>query len=303
MKFAHKGELARYYSMPKEFVGPEAADDLFRVHEALVQNESSFGYLFAAGSAAAESGLMAYNTPIGERHDRIDAARKAWLGAQDAFLFKHITEDWNEARMMCQPDKVQVQLSFIDIYHEMVDGYVEESTLGRLHATLVRLASHNKELHDYSDAIGDWSTAAGRRGLGYEIGTHLPVTRLGCPSFFTVPSTARADHGGTMGRQTHDVRLIQQTHGVIKWCVPFEVKPTDYYSEDYDSALVRGRVELLMPSSLHPLELADYALAELEGTISEQHLGELDDITSRVLRLAKDYRAREEFDTLVLQSA
>lgn len=303
MKFPHQNELARYYSMPKEFVGPDTADDLFRMSKLLAKNERSFGYLFAAGSAAAESGLLAYDTPSDERHDRIDTAKKAWQKSQDAFLFSHMNEGWNEARMMCVPDRVQTQLAYIDIYHEMVDGYVEESTIGRLHATLVRLATLNKELHDYSDAIGDWTTATSRRGLGYEHGTLLTVTRLGCPSLFTIPSTARADHGGTAGDKAHDVRLIQQTHGVIKWCVPFEVKPTGYYSDQYTSAFVRGRVELLMPSSLQPLELADYMQAELDGTITQQHLGELDDITSRVLGLAKDYRGREEFSSQVLRSA
>lgn len=303
MKFPYQSELTRYYSMPKEFVGPEAADDLFAIYEKLAQNERAFGYLFAAGSAAAESGLLAYEAPNSERHARINAAKEAWQRAQDAFLFSHIDQDWSEARMMCVPDRVQVQLSYIDIYHEMVDGYVEETTLGRLHASLVKQATHNKELHDYADAIGDCGTAAGRRGIGYELGTLLTVTRLGCPSLFTVPSTARSDHGGSMGEQAHDVRLIQQSHGTINWWVPFEVKPTELHSERYTSAFVRGRVELLMPSSLQPLELANYMQAELDGTISEAHLGELDDITSRVLGLAKDYRAREELEALTLQIA
>lgn len=303
MKTQHKSELAHYYNMPKDFVGPAEADILFSMSEKIAQNEKSFGYLYAAGSAAAESGLLAYDTPRDERHDRIDAARAAWQKAQDVYIFNHFNEGMGEGRLMSVPDRVNVQLAYIDIYHEMVDGYVEETTLQNLHATLVRSAVHNKELHDIADTTGDWTTATARRGLGYELGTLLPVTRLGCPSLFTIPATARADHGGFMARKAHDVRLIQQSHGVIKWCVPYEVKPTGYYNDNYDSAFVRGRVELLMPSSLHPLEIAEYMQDELNGTISAQHLGELDEITSRVLALARDYRAREEFGVLRLESA
>lgn len=303
MRALHQGELARYWNMPKEFVGPSEADDLFYISQKLAQNEHAYGYMFAAGSAAAESGLLALDASNGVRHERVEAARKYWQKAQDAFLFKHINENWNEARLMCVPDKVHVQMMYLEIYHEMIDGYIEEKSIGRLHASLVRLASLNKELHDYSEAIGDWSTAVARRGIGYEVGTHLTVTRLGCPSFFTIPASARADHGEYFARKTHDVRLIQQSHGIINWWVPYEVKPTDFYSEDYDSAFIRARVELLMPSSLNPLELADYMQAELDGTISAQHFAELDDVTSRVLSLAKDYRARESFNGLLAQSA
>lgn len=283
--------------MPKDFVGPEGADDLFEIYKGLVAKES-FGYLFAAGSAAIESGLLAYNTPVFERHERIDAGRKAMQGAQDAFLFNHIASGWSESRMMCLPDRVQSHLSYMDIYHEMVDGFVEERTLGKLHATLVNLATSNKNLHDVSENTGDWSAAMSRRGLGYELETLLTITRLGCPSLFTIPSTVRSDHGGSYAEQTHDVRLIQQSHGVINWWVPFEVKPTEYYSERYQSAYVRGRVELLMPSSIKPLELAEYMQAELNGTITSEQLNGLDDITSRVFSLAKDYRAREEYNFL-----
>ena len=292
-------EIERYLQMPKDFVGPEKADDLFSLSLNIISGPESFRNLFVAGSAMAESGLIGTESSVEDRHARIETAKDLWIKAQDSFLFNHIADDWSESKLFVMPDRVQTQLMYLDLYHDMVDGFVEETTLGFLHANLVSLARRNKELHDGAEQEGDVSGFIARRGLGYELNSLMSVTRLTCPSLFAIPSTARADHGGFMGEHTHDARLIQQTHGTINWCVPIEVKPTSYHSDDYIVPLLSGREELLLPSSINPLELVLFMEAEINGTITAQQREELDTITSRILGIARDYRGRCELEQLI----
>jgi len=294
MKFPHQEELARYNQMPKDFVGPTEADVLFSMHEAMMNAHDSWSYLYVAGSAAAESGLMATHLDKDERHDRIDAAESAWREAQDRFIFKHHTDEWSNSKRYSIPDRIEMHRLFCVLYHDMVDENVTATTMQRLHQNLIHLAAANIVEHDDATLIGDYGAIAMRRGLAYELGTLMTITRLMCPSFFAIPATARADHGGFFPEQTHDVRLIQQSWGEVQWCVPYEVKPADGpYTERYRSAFVRGRVELLLPSSSEPLDLTRYMDAEQKGTLPPQHVRELNEITSRVLTLAGDYKKRQ----------
>lgn len=294
MKFSHQRALARYYSMPKEFVGPHQADDLISMHETLGLAKKSWSYQFVAGSAAAESGLIGTNLDSSERHARIRAADKSWKRAQDGFISNHLQQDWSESRLYTIPDRIEMHRSYLELYHDMADGAVRIGTLEKTHHRLVQIAMSNKYHHDIAEATGDYPTMVNRRGLAYELGTLLTITRLKCPSLFTVPVPARADHGEYFPDKTHDVRLIQQSWGQINWCIPYEVKPTAHERWDhYESALVRGRVELLMPATTEPLEIATYMYEEENGGISAQHLDGLDEITSRVLRLAQDYKIRQ----------
>lgn len=299
----HQRELARYYQMPKEFVGPQAADDLISMHEALRSAESSWSYLFVAGSAAAESGLMATHLDESERHARLETANRTWTEAQHEFFKAHIEDDWSEGRRYTIPDRIEMNRAYLPLYHDMVDGAVMEETIASTHARLVSLAVANVEYHDIAEATGDYGTMVYRRGLAYEMSTLLTGTRLRSPSFFTIPVPARADHGEHFPERTHDVRLIQQTWGTIRWSVPYEVKPSDNLKNcRYESALVRGRVELLMPSCTEPWEIARYMQQEVDGTISAQHLAELDEITSRVLRLALEYKRRQSLAGVALSA-
>jgi hypothetical protein len=276
--------------MPKDFVGPSEADDLFTIYEKLSRADYSYGYLFAAASAAAESGLMATHLSSDERHFRLQCADEAWQDAQAVFLDKHGAKGWSEAKLEAIPDRVEMNRIYMPMYHDLVDGNMREVTISKTHERLVKLGLKNLRLHDGAEEVNDPSGFVIRRGLGYELCTLMTVTRLKCPSFFAIPATARADHGTYHGEETHDVRLIRQSWGKIEQCVPYEVKPSDGTTRDrYKSAFVRGRVELMMPSATHPMELATYMGQELRGDISLEHFAELNEITSRVLRQAVDY--------------
>lgn len=294
MKFRHQRELARYYSMPKDFVGPVEADDLFSMHEAMRDADRSWWYQFVAGSAAAESGLMATHLTPTERHERLTSADRAWSDAQDRFIVDHLQDGWSEARLYTIPDRIQMHRVYLDLYRDMVDGGILDETIAATHNRLVGLAVSNLDQHDSAERDGDYAAVMYRRGLGYELGTILTLTRLQCPSIFAIPVPARADHGAHFPEKTHDVRLVQQSWGEVNWTIPYEVKPVDSeHTDRYESALVRGRVELLMPSADGPLELARYMQEEIDGTITPQHLAELDEITSRVFRLAQEYKRRQ----------
>lgn len=290
MKFPHRGELARYHTMPKDFVGPSEADDLFSIYEKLKLADHSSGYLIAAASAAAESGLMAIYRSTDERHYRLLSADIAWQDAQNAFFDKHGRKGWSEGRLEAIPDRIEMNRLFLPLYHDFVDGNVREDTLLATHRNLVKLGTKNYSYHAEAEDTDDQVTYCTRSGLGYELGTLMTVTRLGCPSFFAIPTTERADDGSYYREETHDVRLIRQSWGRIESCIPYEVKPSDGYNrERYRSAYVRGRVELMMPSATQPLDLVTYMDQELCGRISFEHLAELNEITSRVLRQAVDY--------------
>ena len=293
MKFPYQREFLRYNQMPKDFVGPREADVLIAMHDEMRKAEHSWMYQFVAGSAAAESGLMATHLTPQERHRRLSSADKAWKAAQDGFLGNHFTSEWSEAQLYTVPDRIEMHRTFLELYRDMVDGDVKATTLDSTHRRLVSLANANLDAHNTAEENGEYGAMVYRRGLAYELGTILTITRLGCPSLFAVPVPARADHGEYYPHDTHDVRLVQQSWGEINWCIPYEVKPVDPKEPDrYDSALVRGRIELLMPSTTEPLDIVRYMQEEVEGTISDQHLAELDEITSRVFRLAQDYKQR-----------
>lgn len=303
MKFPHQRELARYYQMPKDFVGPTEADDLISMHEAIRGAERSWSYQFVAGSAAAESGLMATHLPAPERYQRLRSADQAWKTAQDGFINAHFIEDWSEARLYTIPDRIEMHRIYLELYRDMVDGEVRVDTIAQTHQQLVSLANANLNHHNNAEQAGDYGAMIYRRGLAYELGTILTITRLGCPSLFTVPVPARADHGEYYPEKTHDVRLVQQSWGEVNWCIPYEVKPvTPRLADRYDSALVRGRIELLMPSTTEPLDIVRYMQQEVEGTISSQHLAELDEITSRVFRLAQDYKRKQRLASTALSA-
>jgi hypothetical protein len=188
------------------------------------------------------------------------------------------------------PDRVEMNRLFVPVYHDLVDENVREVTLARTHHRLIKLGLKYIRIHDRALRQGDISGFVMRRGLGYELGKLMNITRLNCPSFFAIPASARADHGAFYREETHDVRLIRQSWGSIEQCIPYEVKPNDGMTRDrYRSAFVRGRVELMMPSATQPLDLALYMEEEENGTISAEHYGELNEITSRVLRQAVDY--------------
>lgn len=293
MKFPYQREFARYNQMPKDFVGPREADVLIAMHDEMRKAEHSWMYQFVAGSAAAESGLMATHLSFDERHRRLNSADKAWKAAQDGFLANHFTHDWSEEKLYTIPDRIEMHRTFLPLYRDMVDGDVKPMTLGSVHQRLVSLANANLDAHNEAEQTGDYGAVVYRRGLAYELGTILTITRLGCPSLFAVPVPARADHGEYFPEKTHDVRLIQQSWGEINWCIPYEVKPvTPKQADRYESALVRGRIELLMPSTTEPLDIVRYMKEEVDGTLSDQHRTELDEITSRVFRLAQDYKRK-----------
>ena len=303
MKYVNRDQLARYHQLPKEFVGPLEADDLFFIHDALKDASYSSTYLYTAGSAAAESGLIASHLTNDERHYRIDCADKIWKQAQDAFIKRHIEDDWSESKILTIPDRIEMSRIYNPLYHDMIEGNVRQETIEKTHHRLIRLGLLNLKRHDQAEQISDFGALMMRRGLAYELGTLMTATRLVCPSFFAIPATARADNGEHFPEETHDVRLIHQSWGQIKSCIPYEVKPTDgKYRHRYRSAYVRGRVELLMPSSTNPLDLVRYMAEEQQGTISNQHRAELNEITSRVLRQAEDYKNRMPLGAKALDS-
>ena len=293
MKFVHRAELSRYNQIPKDFVGPLGADDLYSIHEKLRQNDSSPYYLYIAGSATAESGLMATHLSNDERHARIEEANQLWKQAQETFILRHINDGWTETKLRTVPDRIEMNRIFLPLYHDMVDGNVRQPSSKVLHERLARLACANLRDHDKALEAEDFGALSFRRGLGYELCTHLTISRLRCPSFFTVPAPARADDGTHFASETHDVRLIHQSWGSIKTCIPYEVKSTDRDSlVRYKSALVRGRIELQVPNSEHPLELAAYIQQEINGDIDPIREKQLDTITSNVLHEAQKYRQK-----------
>lgn len=156
-----------------------------------------------------------------------------------------------------------------------------------------RLAVDNLvQLQHAQDARSNGNVAT-RVGFANELGTLMTITRLGCPSFFAIPAIIRADNGNYHKKATHDVRIIQQSWGTINSCIPYEVKTSDKpRDDDYDAALVRGKVELLMPSARDSLDLAVYMDQERKGIISSDHARELNEVTSRVLKLALEYKRR-----------
>ena len=291
MKFIHRSELERYHQIPKDFVGPEAADDLFSIYDKLRLAEHSSTYLYTAGSAAAEAGLMANDAPRDVRHARLHDADTIWQKAQESFINAHINDDWSEAKLLSIPDRIEMNRIFISLYHDFVDGCVREATIEKTHERLVRLGMLNTRRYEIAKDSNDSGGVSMRRGLGYKLGTLMTITRLKCPSFFAIPATARADHGAYHPSETHDVRLVHQSWGTILSCVPYEVKPCEgQHRERYSSALVAGRVLLLMPSSTDALDLALYMDKEQRNTLTPHLLQELNEITSRVLSEAVGYK-------------
>lgn len=284
----HIRELNRYNHLPKQFVSAHKADELFLTYERLSKIGRSSTYLYTAGSAAAESGLMAIDKSPDERHFRIECAADIWQEAQLTHINKHMFDGWSEAKLYAAPNRIEMHRIFVPLYHDMIDGAVREETMDQIHELLVRLGVENLRQHDSEAARRDGSISV-RRGLGYELGSLMSITRLRCPSFFAIPATARADHGLAYPEDTHDGRLIRQSWGTIEECIPFEVKPNDgTYRDRYKSAFIRGRVELSIPESTNPLALASYLHREQTGTADASELAILNEITSRVLRQSED---------------
>ena len=304
MKFIHRGEVARYNKIPKDFVGPLQADDLFLIAEKLKKSEDSVVCLNTAASAAAESGLMATHLSEDERHARLHSADEIWQRAQHVFIERHINDGWTESKLLSVPDRIEMNRLFLPLYHDFVEGNVKDFTAEKTHERLTRLGMANIRRFTTAQQLGDMGATSMRLGLGNEIGTILPISRLKCPSFFAIPATARADNGTHHRDQTHDVRLVHQSWGNIISCVPYEVKSGSYTHEDrYESAVIAGKIHLQMPSSANTLELALFIDQEQRGVISQQHLDELNEITSRVLREAVNYKNRSSLGSKALVAA
>ena len=285
-KFAPHPMLTRYNQIPKHFVEPELADELFFISTKLAREKPYPSYLFVAGSAAAESGLVATNISPEERHSRVHIAEQLWSQAQQRYIELHCNDGWTESKVTAFTDRIQAHRIFVPLFHDLINGCVEERTSEVLHERLVRLANRNLDLYLSSFDAHDYGGASGRKGLSAELGVIGSITRLNCPTYFAMPTTARGDDGTYFGDKVHDVQVISQSWGSIRSATPIEVKQSGLYrrGDRYSSTYVSGRVHLNMPSSESPHFLCRYLKKELQGTATPQEISELNDVTSNVLR-------------------
>lgn len=282
--FTPHPELSRYNAMPKHFVGPEAADDLFSIYHTLSEEKPYPSYLYVAGSAAAESGLIGTHLLEVERHRRVQRAREAWLNAQTLYIERHVDEEWTEAKLTAFTDRVEAQIIYTNLLHDMINGHVRQETIDTVHYNLIRLAVRNLNMYEQGYANRDHGAISSRRGLAHELATTGAITRLRCPSFFAMPTVARGDDGSYFKDEVHDVQVLEQSWGAIRSAVPIEVKPSGAYQLGrYKSAVVKGRVHLKLPSATSGLELSRYLAKELKGEASAQEIEELNQVTSRIL--------------------
>jgi hypothetical protein len=308
-------ELDRYFSMPKHFVGPETADELFSIYERLVNDPMpGASYFLIGGSAAAESGLVGTHLSNEERHRRIQCAHRAWEYAQELSIRnryeKYESGEWTKSKLMMFSDRVEAQLIYTNLFHDLVNGNVRPETIASTHVRLVRLGIKNLQMHQEAVQLGDAGAESGRRGLAGEIATPASITRLQSPSFFAIPGVIRSDDGTYHRQDTHDVLLVQQKWGIIRSAVPIEVKATGRgnisrmrknRSTRYQSAMVKGTIHLKMPSAQTPLHLAVYLGKELRGDATKQEIMELNDVTNMILDEARDYLQRTNMSRTALR--
>lgn len=286
-------EFMRYQMMPKHFVGPETADDLFYISETLLREKPYPSYLYAAGSAAAESGLVGTHLPADERHRRVQRADDLWHLAQEQYLKQHADDGWSEAKLFAFSDRVEGQIIFTNLLHDMINGNVRPETMRSTHERIVRLGMTNLKMFEQAKREGDVGVMGVRRGASFEISTAASVTRLLSPNFFAMFTTARGDDGTHFRDDTHDILIMKQSWGEIRSTLPVEVKPKSGYGRQrYKSALVRGKLHLKMPSAESALHLAVFLDKEMRGKASKQEVKELNEVTSSVLSEAMEYIQR-----------
>lgn len=301
--FSPHGELTRYITMPKHFVGPEAADDLFSIYETLREEKPYPYYLYVAGSAAAESGLTATHLSPEERHYRIQCADEAWQQSQELWIEKHMDDNWTATKLFTFPDRVQTHRIYNNLLHDMVNGNVRPETIDTTHERLVRLAVNNLRLYQQGWDNKDPGAISYRRGLAYELSTAASITRLRCPSFFAMPAVARSDDGTYHRKDTHDIQLIQQSWGTIRSSLPIEVKPSGNYSlSRYNCAVVRGKVHLKLPSAESPLQLSRFLYREFRGEASDAEIAELNEVTSRILTQVQKHQTMQDVGSSAVRS-
>lgn len=306
--FSPHPELTRYNMMPKHFVGAETADDLFSIYTTLRNEKPYPSYLFVAGSAAAESGIIGTHLSKEERHSRVHCAQEAWRTAQSQYLERHIDEGWSEAKLTAFVDRVEAQVLFLPLIHDLINGNVRQETSNTTHERIVRLAIRNFHLNRAATQASDVGGYSARRGLAYELATTGSITRLRCPSFFAMPTIARGDNGTYNKSDTHDVQLIEQSWGSIRSSTPMEVKPSGLYrSHGYEVAYIHGRLHLSMPSVDSSLELCTILSKEILGNANAEEIAELNSVTSKILSATvgqtKHMYSLPEQETAALQSA
>ncbi len=293
MSKAQAEQMTRYLKLPKALVGPSKADALFSIHEQLRQRSTSWTYQFMAGSAAAESALTGSHLSVEERLARLEAADMCWREAQSIFVYRHDSPEAHDARLYMVPDKIEVHRAFVPLFTDITSGHVQPSTLDILHERVLDIGVKNLELYLKSGASGDRATMLWREGFGHEVSTILTVTRLKKPTLLAIPAFARCDNGVHHSADTHDVRLLQQSHGVIRSSTPFEVKTSESPKHSrYRSPIVRGTIELQVPSCDDSLAIVAYMDEERRGTLSPERAKELDEISIGILKLAADYKER-----------
>lgn len=296
--------LGRYHEIPKHFAGPETADHLLSIYESLVGGAPRPSYFFAAGSAAAESGLVGTHLDTEERHRRIQCGHDAWKFAQKLSIDKHIDDNWTESKLLLFSDRVETQLIFTTLLHDMVNGDVRPETMASTHRRLVQLGVTNLQLYNQATRDKDPGAISGRRGLANEIAMPAAITRLQCPSYFAMPTVARADNGTYMSEDTHDAIILEQSWGSIRSTIPCEIKSKGGLrpSKRYKSAMIRGTVHLRMPSATSSLHLAKFLDKEIRGEATAQEITELNEVTSKVLREATKYLQQQKLARETLSS-
>lgn len=301
-RYPGPGDLLNHYlSMPKHFVGPETADNLFKTYDALtnIRHPKAFHFL-VAGSAAAESGIVGTHLSAQERHYRIQCAHYAWEHSKALSVKrrrgKYDSGEWTKSKLLMFSDHVDSQLIYTNLFHDLVNKNVRSETIGSVHERLVKLGVTNLKRYIQALEEKDFGAARCREGFAYEISTTAAVTRLRSPTFFAIPAVVRSDNGIFLPEDTHDVQLIKQKWGTIRSAIPVEVKRSDargeIHSARYKSMMIQGTIHLNMPSAETPLHLAYYLDKELRGQASRQEIKELNEITSSVLNEATSYIQR-----------
>lgn len=281
----------RYIAMHKVIVGSRGANQLLGLSAELVDTAAPH-HLAAAGWAAAEAAVILGNEANQPGEQLIGIARDTWLRAIAHQRWINSKDD-HPLTDYAFAFRAATDLAFLPVLTELADGAVQKKTLRGVFEDVLRIAQLGGVQASLAYEAGDINAATELRGYGYEVNGILAYNRRRSGTWFSMPSSSRADSGVYHREQTHDLVVIHLDQGKIIDAVPIEMKSTASRRQRsrYHALLIRSKLHLALPGRYHPQEVLDAITADYEGDASQQQTDLVTKVSDTIYDMVGHYLA------------
>lgn len=283
-----------YLKMHKVLVGKRGAEQLEEIHKNLA-NETRPRYLSVAGWSAVEAAIAQTDAPTRHRLALLDSGLGCW---KKAISYQEQLNDSNIDYLIEYdlPLRTALDIAILPLLRDMMFGKVRRETSDNVFRDCLKIAQYNAARLNHMKAVGNIEGLGFHVGLGYECNALLAFNRQRSPTWFVMPTLARADTGMHHRKQTHDLLVVHQKWGEVLDLAPIEVKSraSARDRERYEALLVRGKLHMSVPGWYKPDQILQLITDSEEGTINGAGEKIIEGISSNLIGMVRAYYAGDK---------